>query len=250
MKKILLLLFVTSLSFAYYAKLEPIETYSISSSVSGSVIYIDRENEGKYLKEDKVILKIDDFNEREELLNVQKSLNLQQKNLKNQLEIQKLEQNQYNRVLKLSSKSKRERELVLNSLLKTKNQTLSLRNNIESLILRKKILQNTINKKSITAKKQDFIYNYHVNIDDYVVSSTPLVDIMDMGYSKLEFFVSSSDKKRLADGAKILINDKQANIIEYKVWDIADSINISSFKVSIKTDLKEFSKLYKITIED
>lgn len=248
MKKIFFLVLVSGFVFGYYAKLEPIETYNIKASVSGIVDYIDRDIEGKYTNRDKTIIKIDDFDQSQELGSVNISLALQTKNLKNQQKIEVLNQKNYNRVLKQSSKSTRAKELALNALLATQTQTINLKNSISSLKLKKSILKNILKNKKIVANKNSFVYQYYVNIGDYVVPSKLLVTLMDTSFTKLEVFVSYEDKQSIANGATILIDDKVNKVLEYKIWDIADSKNISSYKLWIKTDLKDISKMYKITI--
>ncbi len=246
----------------YYAKVEPYEVYNIKSSASGSVTFVYGEAEGRISKGG-VLIQIDDYLNQKELksslkkLEVQKrSFELIKKNLENAKKIEKIRKDSFDRIKDLKTKSKLSKDLELINYLNASNQVISLENSLQNLEismsdLRYKIalLKDTIDKKKVKMEKGYLIYKVYVNDGDYVNIGTPLVDAYDITKAKLVIFLSIEDVK-IAKDAKIYINDKATKYKIDKMWSVADTQNISSYRAEIIVDApKYFSKLYKIELK-
>jgi len=248
MKNIMLLIVFISLSFGdtYYAKLEPKESYIIKSSVSGLIKYVNKDLEANR-GDGSILIQIDDFESKSDLKNVQKSIKLFRESLKNQKNIELLQEKQYKRIKNLKSKSSNEKDLEFKSLLSIKNQTISISNSLNSLLLREKILKDILKKKNIKTSEKFYIYEIYVQKDDFVTPGMKLARLDNISSSKLSIFVSKQDKNTLHN-KKIYINDKLVQIKSKKLWNIADSKNLSSYKLEIEVDMRDFSSLYKVEI--
>ena len=140
MKKILLLLLPIALSAkVHYAKVEPIETATIKSSVSGIVVRADQAAEGSVLG-DEAFVQIDDALDRENLKDTEASLELMKESLdinqeilqglKTSLERQK---GFYERMNGLETTSQTQKDNAWNAYIGAKNQYLGTREKIISL---------------------------------------------------------------------------------------------------------------------
>ena len=235
MKYIVSFLFMFSSLIAneYYAKIEPINTYNIKSSVSGKVIYTNSALEAT-LAVNKVVVKIDDKINNIELRQTKNK----QSNLSQILKIHKQTLQRFNRV---SSKSKFDKD-------KQKIVILNTKVTLNDLSIKIASLQDMIKNKNVKAKNL-YIDKIYVEIGDFVNPGTLLFTGFDLSKGKLDIFVSKDELKDIRK-KEILINDKKSNIKINKVYKTTDSKHLSSYKVELLLPkVEQFSKLVKITLK-
>lgn len=232
MKIIWVCLFTISTIFAneYYAKLEPIESYSVKSAVSGKVIYSNSNIEGLKAN-NSVIIEIDSLVNKVDLE--------QSKNkLKYIDEMIKIEKNNYDRLNQVSSKSAFEKDT-------QKLKVINLESSKADMIIKIETLKDTISNKKLI-EKSNYIFNIVVKDGDYVNPGTLLYEAKDLSKGKLEIFVPIAQIDEIRN-QKIFIDGVKSDIKISKVYDIADATNISSYKVELILDKVEtFSRLVKI----
>lgn len=247
----------------YYAKVEPYEAYTIKSSVSGEVVSLVQEAEGK-VSNGGVLIQLDDFLNNKELISsktklksLKKVLTLTQKNINNAKKVESIREFNYERIKNLKTKSRVEKDSELINLINASNQVLTLENSLENLLvsisdLEYKIatLEDTINKKRVNINKGFLIYKTYVSEGDFVGVGTQLVDAYDISKGKLTIFLSKDDVD-LANKGVLYINDKATDIKVDKIWKVVDTQNISSFKTEIVIPApKRFSELLKIEFKE
>jgi hypothetical protein len=232
MKIIWVFLFTIGTIFAneYYAKLEPIESYSVKSAVAGKVIYSNSKIEGLKAN-NSVIIEIDS------LIN---KVDLEQS--KNKLkyidEMIKIEKNNYDRLNQVSSKSAFEKDT-------QKLKVINLESSKADMIIKIETLKDTISNKKLI-EKSNYIFNILVKDGDYVNPGTLLYEAKDLSKGKLEIFVPIAQIDEIKN-KEIFLDDVKSNIKISKVYNIADATNISSYKVELILDnIKTFSRLVKI----
>ena len=233
MKKIVSgLLLLSSISFAtsYFAKVEPINSYTVKSSVSGKVIYANNSIESQTVS-DELIVKLDDSVDR---IDLEQS----QKKLENMQQILKLQDDTLEKFKKVSSKSKFDKD----------NQRIVILNTastINDLKTRIATLKDSIKNKNLT-QKNSYIYDVAVEVGDYVTPGTLLYTAMDLSKGKVEIFIPIDDAATIQD-KEIYLDDTKSDLKIAKLYDVADSKHISSYKCEIIIPSPEkFSKLVKI----
>lgn len=231
--KILLvsLLFISSVfASEYYAKLEPVQSYKIKASVSGKIVFTNEKIEGSksnnsvIVEIDSKINKIDLEQSRNKLKYINQMINI--------------ENNNYTRLKRVSSKSAFEKD-------SQKLKVVNLQSTKADMIIKIENLKDTIlNKKLI--EKSNYIFNISVKKGDYVNPGTLLYESKDLSKGKLEFFVPISSIDTIKNKS-IYLDGKQSDIKINKVYNIADTSHISSYKVQLLVnDVKTFSRLVKI----
>ena len=257
------ILFIGSVLFGdvYYAKLEPFESYTIKSDVAGKVIYSDLSKESKYVT-NALIIKIDDNTDRDDLkVSVKKLESLKElvklkiQNIKNLKRAYIIRKRNYDRIKNLKTKSNFEKDTQLlsviaanSSLIAANESLINLKNQIKDISHKIFVLKDRISKKNITIKKR-YIYKISVKKGDYVAPGAILMQTMDISKAKATIYLSYEDRENL-DKKSIFINGKKSDIKFYKVWDVADTTNISSYKAEIVLPRpKEFSKVIKIELK-
>ncbi|MEA2017876.1 MAG: hypothetical protein U9N59_05455 [Campylobacterota bacterium] len=226
------LILISSIGFAteYFAKIEPISTYNVKSSVSGKVIYVNASLESKQIK-NATIVKIDDNVNKIDLIQTQLKLN-------NLEEILRLEKSTLESFKKVSSKSRFDKD-------NQKIKILNISSSISDLKTKLKTLEDTISKKSLK-EKNSYIYNISVEKDDYVNPGTLLYTAMDLSKGKVEVFIPISDAKTISSKT-IYIDGKKTDLEISKLYNVADVKHISSYKCEINIpDPKQFSTLVKV----
>ncbi len=233
MKKIITtLVLFSSLSFAseYYAKLNPIYTYNVKSSVSGKVVYVNNEIESK-VATNSTIIKIDSTIDSVDLKQSETKL----KNLNETLKIQKGILKSYQKV---SSKSKFDKD-------NQKITILNIASTISDLETKIATLKDQIAKKTLV-EKSTYIYNIAVEVGDYVTPGVLLYNSMDLSAGKIEIFIPISSAGDIKNKT-IYLDGKATDLKISKLYDIADSTHISSYKCEIIVPSpKQFSTLVKI----
>ena len=176
--KILMIAALSALQLSaavYYAKVEPVETYTIKAAASGSVVISNREIEGS-IANGNVVVQIDDALNKEELASSKRKLNslkmilaANKENLKNLEMISEIRQSQYDRIKTLKTKSQVEKDAELTNLIGAKNQVISLQATvanqevqINDLLYKIDTINDTIAKKKI-APSNLFIYKLYVD---------------------------------------------------------------------------------------
>lgn len=232
MKKLTLFLLTITTIFAseYYAKLEPIESYQIKSAVSGKVIYSNSKIEGLKAN-NSTIIEIDSMVNKVEL---EQSRN----KLKYIDEMIRIETNNYDRLNQVSSKSAFEKDT-------QKLKVINLESSKADMIVKIDTLKDTISNKKLI-EKSNYIFNIAVKEGDYVNPGTLLYEAKDLSKGKLEIFVPIAQIEEIKN-KEIFLNGVKSDIKISKIYEIADSTNISSYKVELILDnAKIFSRLVKI----
>ncbi len=212
----------------YMAKIEPIQTYTLMAQTSGQIIELDKNDESKVVN--KRLIKLDD--------NLDKStLNLYKKQEKLQEDKIKILQDNYDKFSKLKSKSKSEKDIKKISLLEAKNSLVNLKVSIQKL-------KDTINKKNIYANNL-YIDSFLVNKGDFVSQGTKLAKAYDISSSKLIIYVNKDDYKNIKYKT-ILINKEKNKASFYKISLILDDTYISSYKIELKYQSKDFGKIVEV----
>jgi len=214
----------------YYAKLQPIESFEVKSSVSGKVIFSNSKIEGKKAKNTKII-EIDSYVDRIDL-------DQSKKKLKAIEEMMKVEEKNYNRLLKVTSKSGYEKD---NQKIKVINYQVT-KADIEIKIAN---LKDSIKNKRLV-EKNNYIYNIAVKKGTYVTPGTLLYESKDLSKGKLEIFVPIDEIEKI-QSKKIYLDGKESSLKINKIFEVADEKHISSYKVEIVIDNpKVFSRLVKV----
>lgn len=233
MKKIVSgLFFLSTIGFAssYFAKVEPISSFNVKSSVSGKVIIANSALESKKVT-NALIVKIDDKVNQVDL--EQSKLKLQNYKL-----IEKLEADNLERFKKVSSKSQFDLD---NQKIKILNVTSSI-NDLETKIA---TLEDTITNKNLY-EKNSYIYDVAVEVGDYVAPGTLLYTALDLSKGKVEIFIPIEEAQTLQE-KKIYLDDQPTDLKIAKLYEVADTKHISSYKCEIVIpNPQNFSKLVKI----
>ena len=214
----------------YYAKLEPIESYTVKAAVSGKVIFSNSKIEG-FKAKNSVIIEIDS---KVNQMDLAQSRN----KLKYINEMIAIENNNYNRLNKVSSKSAFEKDT-------QKLKVINLRSSKADMIIQIENLKDTIKNKKLV-EKSNYISNISVKKGDYVTPGTLLYEAKDLSKAKLEFYVPINEVETLKNKT-IYLDGKKSDTKINKIYSIADSQHISSYKIQLLvSDVKSFSRLVKI----
>ncbi len=264
MKVALILFFSVVVLFGdiYYSKVQPYEIRSISSNVSGLVVYSDENKLGTKLSNEPYI-KIDFTLDSIELKYIKENLeyladsvkstkqiliNTEKSTVKKRINYKKVES------LKIKSQVEKNREFYdliasENLLLNTKKEIQNFQIQIADLKLREKKLNRLIEDKNLRAK--DYVlYDLLVKSGQVVNIATPLAKVADISKAKLIIYLNKND---VVDAKKkiVYIDGIKTNYKVDRVINIADSKNISKYMahIIIKSP-KIFSKLVKIELKD
>ncbi|WP_321312022.1 hypothetical protein [Halarcobacter sp.] len=232
MRYLLIVIAIVSFSFAneFYAKLEPIESYEIKSSVSGKIIFSNKNIEGKKANNSKII-EIDSYVDR---IDLEQSL----KKLEAMNEMIELQNTNYQRLMQIKSKSGYEKD-------NQKINVVNLEINKADILINIANLRDSIKNKKLIEKNY-YIYNIAVNEGDYVTPGTLLYEAKDLSKGKLEIFIPILDIDTIKD-KDIYLDGKKTDLKINKIYNVADSKHISSYKVKIiVNNPKQFSRLIKI----
>jgi len=243
----------------YYAKVEPVQKYSIKSAASGKIVSSNDEMEGT-ISNGAVLIHLDDALNKKDLKSsyrkleiINKMIKITRKNLANAKEIANIRKKNYNKMKNLKTKSIVEKDNELINSVNTQNQVLTLLGNLENLKSQSNdqnykiaTLKDLISKKSVIIPKGYLIYKLYLKKGNFAGIGTPLVDAYDISHAKLTVFVSKEDYN-LAKNGVIYLDGKATNYKVDKLWNNADTQNISSYKAEIIIPApKVFSKLVKV----
>ncbi len=232
MKIVVLFLFAIThiLANEFYAKLEPINTYVVKAAASGKVIYTNDPIEGKMAK-NSTIVKIDSKVDRIDLEGSLTKLKI----LENMVSV---EETNYEKIKKVSTKSAFEKDAQKLKVLNYESQIADLKTKVATL-------RDQISKKTLT-EKNGYIYSIDVKEGDYVNPGSQLYVTKDLSKGKLEIYLPID----MADTYKnqaIYLDGEPTKLKIDKLYTVADSKHISSYKCEIVVpNPKQFSKLVKV----
>ncbi|RLA74707.1 MAG: hypothetical protein DRG30_05075 [Epsilonproteobacteria bacterium] len=257
----ILILPISMLAKVHYAKIEPYENVVLKSAVSAQVEKVDLDAEGEMIS-DAIVIHLDDHLDRADLNASQKSLKL----LRTMLEINgeivinladalKRQKGYFERLNKLSTASRTQKDNAFNGYVSAKNQYLSTKEKIETL--KKQILdmqykierlKDSIAKKNIRLK-QRYLYKLTVRRGDFVNPGSALATIQDQSRGKLTLFLEPSELMGVQEKS-VYIDGKKTDYSVDKVWHVADEKFISSYRAEIYVDAPQshFSKLVKVEL--
>ncbi len=246
----------------HYAKVEPYETVTLKSSVSGLVIDADLDLEGKVVKS-KRIIHIDDALDISSLKESKQSLVLLKEMLDLNEEIATTlkhsmhrQESYFKRISKLATASKTQKDNAFSAFSSAKSQYLSTREKIISLKkqmidIQSKIdkLEDTVAKKSIVLKDR-YLYKLLVRKGDFVAPGTPMARVDNISRAKLVLFLGEEELENIALKS-IYIDEKKSTYKIDKIWKVADEKFISLYRaeVIIPAPRDIFSKLIKVEIK-
>ena len=214
--------------FAFSARVEPYDTFTIKSSIAGSVVFCDKKKEAGYYKG--LIVKIDDNQEKIELNKLLNQKKFLQEEIENQKEILKRKFDTYRRYKNLKTKSVEEKNIKFYDYIAAKNQLINLKNQLNGINASIEKLKDTINKKNI--KVNGYVDKVLVNKGDYVAPGTPVVKIDDISLVKLNVYVPLEKIDKIKN-KKIYIDGKKRDFKIEKIWKVPDDKYITSYKVEI-----------------
>ncbi len=260
---VFLMLMTTVLSAKeYYAKVDPYEIRTIASNVSGLVLFADEKSEGSVLGS-KPYIQIDDELDQVELEKniakiklLQNTLELNQKMEKNYQSMLQKKQENYDRIKGLKIKSTIEKDREFYDLISTQNQYLGILKEIENLNvqindlkLRQAQLKRSISDKRLIANGY-VLYKLLVKEGQVVTMATPLAEVADIRQAKLTLFLNAEDVENISHKV-IYLNDKKTDYTISRLWNIADSTHLSSYRAEIVINAPDkFSALVKVEFKD
>ena len=264
MNKIFLLLLTPLFIFAkvHYAKVEPYESVTMKSAVSGLVTEVDLDAEGMMVASKRVV-HIDDALDIVNLKDSKKSMALLTEMLNINKNIAtglngsvKRQESYYRRLSKLSTASKTQKDNAYSAFTSSKTQYLSTREKIISL--QKQILdmeykvaqlEDMISKKSIVLENK-YLYQLLVRVGDFVAPGSPLAKVEDASRAKLVLFLEPDELEQIEQKIVYLDGEKTEYKVD-KVWKVADEKFISSYRAEIYLPAPKgiFSKLMKVEIK-
>jgi hypothetical protein len=214
----------------FYAKINPLEVYNIKADISGKVLYVNDALKGSVAK-NATILELDNKVDLIELTQVKLKLT----HLK---QIIKIEKSTLDKFLKIKSKSQLDKD-------KQNIKVLNLLNQQSDLNIRIAQLEDKISKKSFEVSNL-YISDIYVKKNEFVNINTLIYKAYDLTKGKLEIFIPIKDIKKILNKT-IFIDSKKTNYKIHKLYKIASTKHISSYKCEILVDKpKLFSSLVKI----
>ena len=231
--KIFILCFIlvnSLIASEYYSKLEPIESYKVKAAVSGKVVFSNTKIEG-FKAKNSVIIELDSKVNQMDLAQSRSKLSFIN-------EMIKIEDNNYKRLKKVSSKSAFEKDTQKLKVINLKSSKADMLINIENL-------KDSIKNKKLI-EKSNYISNISVKEGDYVTPGTLLYESKDLSKGKLEIFVPINDVENLKNKS-VYLDGKKSDVKINKIYTVADTQHISSYKVELLVpNVKTFSRLVKI----
>jgi multidrug resistance efflux pump len=250
------------LAKVHYAKVEPYESVTLKSSVNGLVLEVDLDAEGTMV-DGKRIIHLDDRLDKVNLEDTRQSVTLLEQMLgineevaSSLAETVKRQQSYYQRISKLPTASKTQKDNAYNAYasaktqyLGTKEKIISLRKQLLDARYKVAMLEDTIEKKSIVPRKK-YLYKLMVRTGDFVAPGTPLARVDDASRAKLVLFLEPEELSGVKE-KQIYLNDKKTDYKVDKVWNVADEKFISSYRAEIYIPAPQghFSELMKVELK-
>jgi len=261
MKKVLFLSLFCSylLASTHYAKLMPIESYLIQSSVSGTIISAQKSKEGKRVENERVV-QVDDRVDKAELKALQTALKQVQRQLQINQEIEKnltqslnRHESHFRRIDSLQTRPQSEKDSAFYNFVNAQNQLLNTQEKIAALIEKEENLVHSIAKlKDIIAKKRfvvsGFVRSIEVKEGEYLNPGKTVLRVDDISKGKLTIYLSADELEK----SKVFIEGKKHEAGFDKVWQTTDDVHISAYKAEIILDDVSgfrFGQLLKIEVK-
>lgn len=262
--KLFLLLCTPLLLFAkvHYAKVESYESVILKSAVSALVLDVDLESEGTMVFNKRVIYLDDSLDQKNLISSKQSATLLQQMHDINQDIAQRLketvrrQEGYFNRINKLSTASKTQKDNAHSSFISAKTQYLGTREklvNLEKQILdmdyKVAQLEDSIRKKSLVLDNK-YLYKLMVRKGDFVNTGSPLAQIEDISKAKLVLFLEPEEVMGIEQKSVYLNGEKTEYQVD-KVWRMTDEKFISSYRaeIYITTPKGLLSELMKVELK-
>lgn len=245
----------------YYAKAEPYEILTVSSSVSGQVLQTDTAMQGKTLGKKPYIVMDDKLDAAElqsvgnKITTLEKTVEYNAQMARNLEQIIGMKQGNFDRIKDLAIKSAVEKDREYFDLISSRNTLLGIQKEIESLRiqigdlkLRRTQLQKTIQDKHLTAPGM-VLYQLTVKPFAFVSPGTPLAQLADVRKAKLTLYLSAEDAQD-AQAKTVFIDGKTTPYRIERLWKIADASKLSNYKAEIIiAPPGQFSKLMRVELK-
>ena len=245
MKKIIMLIIGVIYLFGYKAKVEPFEVYNIKAVVNGKVVMVNKDLEATNIK-NKLIVKIDDTDNKIDLENLQRQLELLKEQINNQKLIVKRKEDIYKRYEKLKTRSQTEKDSKFFDYISSLNQLINLKSQYSNTLANIKKIKDIISKKSIRAN--GYLFKIYVKKDDYVNLGSLIANIYDISKQKLTIYIPIEELKDIKN-KKVYINGKESNFKIYKIWNVTDDKFVTSYKVELVGKGLKFGEIVKIELK-
>jgi len=236
MKKIFLLTISAIVLNAtqYFSKIEPYEKHTISSEVSGKVVFIDKSKEYSFIDTKSTILKLDTKDENILLDTLKSTLAFQK-------ELVKIKQSNYKnkvKVKQLSIYNKNQEKLTW---IEAKQTLQNIKRDI-------KTQENKIEKKEFFTSNS-YLGEIFVSLYEYVDVGVKLYTIYDFSKSKLQVYIKPSELENLKQ-KKVYVDGVLSDFRVEKISQVRDEKRISTYKVILsrinKTKNLNFGKVVKV----
>ncbi len=235
-KNLILISLLTTILNAteYFSKIEPYESHTINSEVSGKVVFVDKSKEYSFIDSKSAILKLDTKDENIQLTTLKNSLAFQKESVK----IKESNYKNKAKVKQLSIYNKNQEKLYF----------LEAKQTLENIKRDIKTQQNQIDKKQFFTSNK-YLAEILVSLDEYVESGTKLYTLYDFSKSKLELFVKVNDLENLKE-KNIFIDDNLSDFKVEKISQVRDEKRVSTYKVILSSINKSknfnFGKVVKV----
>jgi len=246
----------------HYAKVEPYESVTLQASVSGLVLKADLDAEGTMV-DGKRIIHLDDRLDKINLADTKESVVLLERSLAINEEIAsslsetvERQKSYYDRISKLPTASKTQKDNAYNTYasaktqyLGTKEKIISLRKQLLDARYKVAMLEDVIEKKSVILREK-YLYKLMVREGDFVSPGTALAKIDDASRAKLVLFLEPEELSGVKE-KQVYLNDKKTDYKVNKVWNVADEKFISSYRAEIYIPAPKghFSELVKVELK-
>ncbi|HIQ51245.1 MAG TPA: hypothetical protein EYH54_04705 [Nautiliaceae bacterium] len=245
MKKIIGLVAVTIFLFGYKAKVEPFEVYNIKAEVNGKVVMANKNLEAANVK-NKLIIKIDDTDNKIDVENLQTQLALLKEQINNQEVVVQRKKEIYERYKKLKTRSQTEKDLKFFDYISSLNQLINLKSQYSNTLANLKKIKETIKKKSI--KANGYLFKIYVKKDDYVNLGSLIAKVYDISKQKLTIYVPTEERENIKN-KKVYVNGKKSNFTIYKIWNVTDDKFVTSYKIELVGSGLKFGEIVNIELK-
>jgi multidrug resistance efflux pump len=246
----------------HYAKVEPYESVILKAAVSGLVLEVDLDAEGTLVERKRVIHlddrldKINLTDTRESVTLLDQSLAINEEVASSLLETVKRQKSYYNRISKLPTASKTQKDNAYSAYasaktqyLGTKEKIINLRKQLLDARYKVAMLEDTIEKKSVILREK-YLYKLMVREGDFVSPGTALAKVDDASRAKLVLFLEPEELNHIKE-KDVYINGQKTDYKVNKVWNVADEKFISSYRAEIYVPAPKghFSELVKVELK-
>lgn len=215
----------------YFARVEPLRTYTIAAEIAGRVERIDKNAEGRVAGKGPVVM-LENTLKTAEL----EAARIRHENLQESYEIRK---KQVERNAQIASRSPLDRENDRLGLLDLQAQLASAKENHVRL--------SEAHRATRVAAPGLYIYRILVEEGSFVNVGTPLLTAQEIGGSRLVIFMRSDAINGL-EHKEIMVEGAVSNYRVDKLWQVADDQQISAYRVELvgPPPIGPFSQVVKV----